>query len=154
MIKLEREVDNFLDKNSPDDDIAMDCLIKAFSEMKGRDDKPGLDLLPEKKRMSYGEDLRKKLSSTIRGNKTVESKEKFTKREVKALMTRHLLELAVHLKKSEFDILVTLKVILISSNIYFKNTNQNFATVLQIEVKTYPQGNNKLHPDGLRYLKL
>ena len=27
--------------------------------MKGRDDKPGLDLLPERKRMSYGEDLKK-----------------------------------------------------------------------------------------------
>ena len=78
--------------------------------MKGRDDKPGLDLLPEKKRMSYGEDLRKKLSSTIRGNKEVQSRDKFTKREVKALMTRHLLGLAVDLRKSEFDILVTHKV--------------------------------------------
>ena len=81
--------------------------------MKGRDDKPGLDLLPEKKRMSYGEDLKKKLSSTISGNKEVKSMDKFTKREVKALMTRHLLGLAVDLKKSEFDILVTLKVICI-----------------------------------------
>ena len=81
--------------------------------MKGRDDKPGLDLLPEKKRMSYGEDLKKKLSSTIRGNKEVQSRDKFTKREVKALMTRHLLGLAVDLRKSEFDILVTLKVICI-----------------------------------------
>ena len=82
--------------------------------MKGRDDKPGLDLLPEKKRMSYGEDLKKKLTSTIRGNK-----DKFTKREVKALMTRHLLGLAVDLRKSEFDILVTLKVICIFQQIYF-----------------------------------
>ena len=78
--------------------------------MKGRDDKPGLDLLPEKKRMSYGEDLRKKLSSTIRGNKEFQSRDKFTKREVKALMTRHLLGLAVDLRKSEFDILVNLRV--------------------------------------------
>ena len=78
--------------------------------MKGRDDKPGLDLLPEKKRMSYGEDLKKKLSSTIRGNKEVQSRDKFTKREVKALMTRHLLGLAVGFRNSEFDILVTLKV--------------------------------------------
>ena len=87
--------------------------------MKGRDDKPGLDLLPEKKRMSYGEDLKKKLSSTIRGNKEVQSRDKFTKREVKALMTRHLLGLAVDLKKSEFDILVTLKVqfVFFSTNI-------------------------------------
>ena len=110
MSKLGKEVDNFLDKNSPDDDITVDCLNKAFSEMKGRDDKPGLDLLPEKKRMSYGEDLRKKLSSTIRRNKEVVSRNKFTKREVKALITRHLLGLAVDLRKSEFDILVTLKV--------------------------------------------
>ena len=78
--------------------------------MKGRDDKPGLDLLPERKRMSYGEDLKKKLSSTLRGNKEAQSREKFTKKEVKALMTRHLLGLAVDLRKSEFDILVTLKV--------------------------------------------
>ena len=80
--------------------------------MKGRNDKPGLDLLPEKKRMSYGEDLKKKLSSTIRGNK-----DKFTKGEVKALMTRHLLGLAVNLRKSEFDILVSLKVIYTSQKI-------------------------------------
>ena len=111
MSKLEKEVDNFLDKNSPDEDIAVDCLIKAFSEMKGKEDKPGLDLLPEKKRMSYNEDLREKLSSTIRGE--LQARDKFTKREVKALMTRHLLNLAVHLRKSEFDILVTLKVICI-----------------------------------------
>ena len=78
--------------------------------MKGRDDKPGLDLLPEKKRMSYSEDLKMKINSTTRGNKKLESEQKFTKREVKALMTRHLLGLAVHLRKSEFDILVTLKV--------------------------------------------
>ena len=108
--KMEAEVEDFLNKNSPDDDISVDCLNKAFSKMKGKDDKPGLDLLPEKKRMSYGEDLRKKLSLTISGNKEVQSREKFTKREVKALMTRHLLSLAIDLRKSEFDILVTLKV--------------------------------------------
>ena len=79
--------------------------------MQGRDDKPGLDLLPERKRVSYGEDLKKKLSSTIRGNKEVQSRDKFAKREVKALMTRHLLGLAVDLRKSEFDILVTIKVV-------------------------------------------
>ena len=78
--------------------------------MKGRDDKPGLDFLPEKKRTSYGEDLKKKLSSTIRGNKEFQSRDKFTKREVKALMTRYLLGLAVDLRKSEFDILVTIMV--------------------------------------------
>ena len=78
--------------------------------MKGRDDKPGLDLLPERKRMSYGEDMKKKLSSTLRGNKEAQARDKFTKREVTALITRHLLGLAVDLRKSEFDILVTLKV--------------------------------------------
>ena len=110
LVKLEAEVEDFLHKNSPDDDISVDHLNKAFSKMKGRDDKSGLDLLSEKKRVSYAEDLRKKLSSTIRGNKEVQSRDKFTKREVKALMTRHLLGLAVDLRKSEFDILVTLKV--------------------------------------------
>ena len=120
--------------------------------MKGRDDKPGLDLLPERRRMSYGEDLKKKLSSTIRGNKEVQSRDKFTKREVKALMTRHLLGLAVDLRKSEFDILVTLKVICIFLNKYHlsNKTIQDSATVLQMEVKTYPQGIEKLHSDGLR----
>ena len=78
--------------------------------MKGRDDKPGLDLLPEKKRMSYGEDLKKKLSSTIKGNKEFKRRDKFLKGEVKALMIRHLLDASVQLRKSEFDILVTLKV--------------------------------------------
>ena len=78
--------------------------------MKGRDDKPGLDLLPERKRMSYGEDLKKKLSSTLRENKEAQARDKFTKKEVKALITRHLLGLAVDLRKSEFDILVTLMV--------------------------------------------
>ena len=77
--------------------------------MKGRDDKPGLDLLPERKRVSYVEDLKKKLSSTIRGNKEVQSRDKFTKREVGAFMTRCLLDLAVGLRNSEFDLLVTLK---------------------------------------------
>ena len=89
--------------------------------MKGRDDKPGLDLLPERKRMSYGEDLKKKLSSTIRGNKEVQSREKFTRKEVKILITRHLLGLAADLRKSEFDILVTLKV----ENIYIFITKKN-----------------------------
>ena len=46
----------------------------------------------------------------MRGNKEVQSRHKFTKREVKALMTRHLLGLAVDLRKSELDVLVTLKV--------------------------------------------
>ena len=78
--------------------------------MKGRDDKPGLDLLPERRRMSYGEDLKKKLSSTIRGNKEVQSRDKFTKREVRAMWARHLKDLLVPLRNSEFDILVTLKV--------------------------------------------
>ena len=110
LAKLEAEVEDFLHKNSPDDDISVDCLNKAFSKMKGRDDKPGLDLLPERKRMSYGEDLKRKLSSTLRGNKEAQSRDKFSKSEVKALMTRHLLGLAVDLRKSEFDILVTLKV--------------------------------------------
>ena len=113
MAKLEAEVEDFLQKTSADDDISVDCLNKAFAKMKGRDDKPGLDLLPEKKRVSYGEDLKKKLSLTIRGIKEVQRRDKFTKREVKALMTRHLLGLAVDLRKSEFDILVTLKVICI-----------------------------------------
>ena len=85
--------------------------------MKGGADKPGLDLLPEKKRTSYGDDLKKKLTSTIRGNQEVHSRDKFSKREVKALITRHLLGLAVDLRKSEFDILVTLKV----DNFFIKN---------------------------------
>ena len=78
--------------------------------MKGRDDKPGLDLLPEKKRMSYREDLKKKLSSTIRGNKEIQNRDKFTKGEVKAMWARHLKDLLVPMRNSEFDILVTLKV--------------------------------------------
>ena len=78
--------------------------------MKGRDDKPGLDLLPEKKRMSYGEDLKKKLSTTIKETQKFKRRDKFFKAEVKALMVRHLLDVSVHLRKSEFDILVTLKV--------------------------------------------
>ena len=110
--QLEREVDNFLEKNSQDEDISVNSLIKAFSEMKGKDDKPGLQLLPDKKRMSYTEDLKKKTLSTIRCNKEIVSKQRFSKREIRALMTRHLLGLAVHLRKSEFDILVTLKVLI------------------------------------------
>ena len=110
LVKLEAEIEDFLHKNSPDDDISVDCLNKAISKMKGRDDKPGLDLLPEKRRVSYGEDLKKKLSSTIRGNKEVQSRDKFTKREVRAMWARHLKDLLVPLRNSEFDILVTLKV--------------------------------------------
>ena len=108
--QLEREVDNFLEKNSQDEDISVDSLIKAFSEMKGKVDKPGLQLLPEKKKKSYTEDLKKKTFSTIKGNKEIASKDKFSKREVRALMTRHFLGLAVGFRNSEFDILVTLKV--------------------------------------------
>ena len=99
--------------------------------MKGRDDKPGLDLLPEKKRMSYGEDLKKKLSSTIRGNKKVQSRDKFTKGEVKALMTRHLLGLAVDLRKSEFDILVTHKVKFSFYTKKYHSSNKQSRTLLQ-----------------------
>ena len=110
--------------------------------MKGRDDKPGLDLLPEKKRMSYGEDLKKKLSSTIRGNKEVQSRDKFTKREVKALMTRHLLGLAVDLRKSEFDILVTLKVMCIFQQIYFiKQINPGLCYSASDGGQNLPSGN-------------
>ena len=64
-MKLETEVEDFLHKTSPDDDISVDCLNKAISKMKGRDDKPGLDLLPEKKRVSYGEDLKRKLDFVL-----------------------------------------------------------------------------------------
>ena len=93
--------------------------------MKGRDDKPGLDLLPEKKRMSYGEDLKKKLSSTIRGNKEVQSRDKFTKREVRAMWARHLKDLLVPLRNSEFDVLVTLKVL---DNIFKHTLDMIFKT--------------------------
>ena len=110
LAKLEAEVEDFLHKNSPDEDISVDCLNKAFSKMKGRDDKPGLDLLPAENKKTYVEDLQKKLSSVLARNDIIQSKEKFTKKEVKALITRHLLGLAVDLGKSEFDILVTLKV--------------------------------------------
>ena len=63
--------------------------------------------------MSYGEDLTRKLSSTIIGNKEVQNRDKFTKREVAAMITRHLLGLAVGFRNSEFDILVTLKVTIV-----------------------------------------
>ena len=139
LAKLEAEVEDFLHKKSPDDHISVECLNKAFSKMKGRDDKPGLDLLPEKKRMSYGEDLKKKLTSTIRGNK-----DKFTKREVKALMTRHLLGLAVDLRKSEFDILVTLKVICIFRQISFiKQINPGLCYSASDGGQNLPSGNGK-----------
>ena len=111
--------------------------------MKGRDDKPGLDLLPVRKKMSYGEDLKKKLTSTIRGNKEVQSRDKLTKGEVKALMTRHLLGLAVDLRKSEFDILVTLKVfcIFLKQISFIKQINPGLCYSASDGGQNLPSGN-------------
>ena len=92
--------------------------------MKGGEFKSLKDLRPDMKGISLGEGLKKKLSSTIekdlkqkkklstidQGSLEVRSRDKLTKKETEALITRHLLGLAVELRKSEFDILVTLKV--------------------------------------------
>ena len=92
--------------------------------MKGGEFKSLKDLRPDMDGISLGYGLKKKLSSIIekdlkkkklsstidQGNLEVPRRDKLNKEEVKALITRHLVGLAVELKKSEFDILVTLKV--------------------------------------------
>ena len=117
-------------------------------------EKLGLDLLPERKKQSYVEELKTKLSSTISGNQDIQSRDKFTKREIKALWARHLKDLLVPLRNSEFDILVALKVdnicILKNTESSVNNVIQDSATVLQIEVKTYPQGIENVRSDALR----
>ena len=109
MISLQTEIENVLHKKFSDDPIPLDCLNKVISGLKSNE-KLGLDLLPERKKQSYVEDLKRKLSSTIRGNQDVRSRDNFTKREIKALWARHLKDLLVPLRNSEFDILVALKV--------------------------------------------
>ena len=109
MISLQTEIENVLHKKFSDDPIPLDCLNKVISGLKSNE-KLGLDLLPERKKQSYVEDLKRKLSSTIRGNQDVRSRDKFTKREIKALWARHLMDLLVPLRNSEFDILAALKV--------------------------------------------
>ena len=98
-----KKIEDILNQNFPDDDISMDCLEKAISEMRGSE-RPGEDLLPENKRRKYVRELKKKLKEKL------PEKKKFSKAEVKALWTRHLLDIIVHSRNSEFDILVTLKV--------------------------------------------
>ena len=109
MISLQTEIENVLHKKFSDDPIPLDCLNQAISGLKSNE-KLGLDLLPERKKQSYVEDLKTKLSSTIRGNQDVQTRDKFTKREIKALWARHLMDLLVPLRNSEFDILAALKV--------------------------------------------
>ena len=109
LVSLEADIEKVLHKKFPDDHIPLDCLNGAISELKSNE-KPGLNLLPERKKKLYVEDLMKKLSSTIKGNKEATIKDNFTKREVKALWARHLKDCIVPLRNSEFDILVTLKV--------------------------------------------
>ena len=107
MIKLEAEVVKFLERVSPDDQISVAYLYKALEES---DDKPGLDLVTEgEKRESYVTDLKEKFSKRIEANKGGDCSI-VPKREVKALMIRHLLGLATKTRNSEFDFLVTLKV--------------------------------------------
>ena len=136
--------------------------------MKGGEFKSLKDLRPDMKGISLGEGLKKKLSSTIekdlkqrkklstidQGSLEVRSRDKLTKKETEALLTRHLLGLAVELRKSEFDILVTLKVVVFGLYLAKRLTKdeifQTFATVLQIEVKTYPQELGTLKEKGLR----
>ena len=118
MISLQTEIENVLHKKFSDDPIPLDCLIKDISGLKSNE-KLGLDLLPERKKQSYVEDLKTKLSSTIRGNQDVRSRDTFTKREIKALWARHLMDLLVPLRNSEFDILVALKV----NNLYILRNN-------------------------------
>ena len=113
MISLQTEIENILHKKFSDDPIPRDCFNKTISGLKSNE-KLGLDLLPERKKQSYVEDLKTKLSSTIRGNQDVRSRDNFTKREIKALWARHLKDLLVPLRNSEFDILAALKV----DNIY------------------------------------
>ena len=84
----------------------MECLYRAISLMEGKKNKPGLDLLSEKRRKSYKADLRAKLESKI-GKVNNAS---LSKREIRALMTRHLLNLAIEVRNSEFDLLVTIRV--------------------------------------------
>ena len=98
MIKLEAEVVKFLERVSLDDQISVAYLYKALAETDGND---GWE--------SYVTDLKEKLSERIKANKGGDCSI-VPKREVKALMIRHLLGLATKTRNSEFDFLVTLKV--------------------------------------------
>ena len=77
LVKLEADIEKVLHAKFPDDHISLDCLNGAISELKSNE-KPGLNLLPERKQKSYVEDLKKKLSSTIKGNKEATNKDNFT----------------------------------------------------------------------------
>ena len=125
LVKLQDDVEDFL-KNFPDDHISVDCLNKAFSNMKSGEFKSLKDLRPDMEGISLSDGLKQKLSSIIekdakkkkkklssttkQGKLQVQCRDKLNKTEARALITRHLLGLAVDLRKSEFDILVTLKV--------------------------------------------
>ena len=106
-MKLEEEVEQFLEKISPNDNISVECLYRAISIMEGKKNKPGLDLLSEKRRKSYKADLRAKFESKIG---KIHEDASLCKREIRALMTRHLLNLVIESRKSEFDLLVTIRV--------------------------------------------
>ena len=106
-MKLEEEVEQFLERISPYDYIPVECLYRAISIMEGKKNKPGLDLLSEKRRKSYKTDLKAKFESKI-GEITEDAS--LSKREIRALMTSHLLNLAIEARKSEFDLLVTIRV--------------------------------------------
>ena len=110
MKKLQEEVDHFLERVSPSDQISVEHLYRAISSLEGTDDKPGLALLDERRRKeSYVADLENKLSSKMEASKDRDCSS-LSKREVRALMMRHLLGVATKTRNSEFDLLVTLKV--------------------------------------------
>ena len=105
-MKLEEEVEQFLERISPYDYITVECLYRAISIMEGKKNKPGLDLLSEKRRKTYKADLRAKFESKIGKINNAN----LCKRDIRALMTRHLLKLVIESRKSEFDLLVTVRV--------------------------------------------
>ena len=75
--------------------------------MKGGNQKPGLDLLSEKRKKTYNNDLKSKLQKAINNQ---QGRSTFSKTEFKSFFIRYLIDAAAEYYNAEFDLLILLKV--------------------------------------------
>ena len=115
MVDLERKISQWCDVTITDG-ITSENLFKAIESMGRGDQKPGFDLLSEKQKQSYKEDLKSKLKKTI---KNQPARTSFSKTEFKSFFLRYLIDAAAQNYNSEFDLLILLKVRHKSSSFHF-----------------------------------
>ena len=103
---LEAKISEWCDSYISDGITSQD-LLGAIERMKGGNQKPGLDLLSEKRKKTYNNDLKSKLQKAINNQ---QGRSTFSKTEFKAFFIRYLLDAVAEYYNAEFDLLILLKV--------------------------------------------